>query len=60
MKKTIFILLAVVAFGIAAAETQVQDTRFPSIEITGTSTINIDPSSNPTTLPSVKVVFIIQ
>lgn len=47
MKKTIFILLAVVVFGIASAEAQMQDTRFPSIEITGTYTINIDPSSNP-------------
>lgn len=40
-------MLAVIAFGIAAAEAQVQDARFPSIEITGTSTINIDPPSNP-------------
>lgn len=47
MKKTIIMLLAVVVSGIASAEAQVQDIRFPSIEITGTSTINIDPSSNP-------------
>ncbi|MCM1491071.1 MAG: hypothetical protein NC095_09635 [Muribaculum sp.] len=47
MKKTIIILLAILAYGIPSIYSQIQVSKISSIEVTGTSTITIDPSVDP-------------